>query len=151
MSQIDLVPTLLDLLGQPVPGDLPGKSLAPVLEHSGDARLDEDVCIEWNGPNNGLGDVSGSVQVPDWMETMAPRERIAAATRDPVRTLISPDGWKLNCSPLGEHELYDLHDDPGETRNRAADPEQRPRMQAMADRLRRWQDETNDAVALPRF
>ncbi len=151
VSQIDLVPTLLDLLGQPVPAELSGKSLRHAVERSGDEGLEEHVCIEWNGPNNGLGDVNGSVQVPDWMETMAPRERIAAATRDPVRTVVSPDGWKLNCSPLGEHELYNLAEDPGETNNRAAEAEQRPRMQALADRLRRWQDETNDTIELPRF
>ena len=48
VGHIDLVPTLLDLLGEPVPGHIQGKSLVPAL--AGDASLeDNDVFIEWNG------------------------------------------------------------------------------------------------------
>ncbi|MHC4914200.1 MAG: sulfatase family protein [Planctomycetota bacterium] len=147
-SQIDVVPTLLDLMGQPIPEGLPGRSRRALLEAGGGA-LDEPVFVEWNGPNNGLGDVSGSVQIPEWMTAMAEAGRIRAATTDPVRTVISPDGWKLNCSPLGEHELYDLGADPGETRNVFETESARAR-ELRAD-LAAWQDRAADAVALPGF
>lgn len=91
VSQVDLVPTLLDLLGQPVPANLQGNSWAPYLENP-DRFPARDVFIQWNSPG------------------------------DPVRTIIIPDGFKLNCSPLGEHELYDLVNDPGETCNLIRDP-----------------------------
>ncbi len=145
-SQIDVVPTLLDLLGRPVPGELPGRSRRPLLE-AGGGTLDEPVFVEWNGPNNGLGDVSGSVRIPEWMTTMAEPERIRAATTDPVRTVISPDGWKLNCSPLGEHELYDLDADPGETRN--VFEAERERARELRAELAAWQRRTADAAELP--
>jgi arylsulfatase A-like enzyme len=146
-SQIDVVPTLLDLLGAPVPGDLPGRSRRALLE-AGTGTLDEPVFVEWNGPNNGLGDdVSGAVQIPDWMTELADPERIRAATADPVRTAISAGGWKLNCSPLGEHELYDLGADPGETRN--VFEEAKPRARELRAELAAWQARTADAVELP--
>lgn len=66
---------------------------------------------------------------------------------DPVRTLIAPDGWKLNCSPLGEHELYCLRDDPGECRNLYL--RNRGKAHDLRDAILRWQERTDDTVALP--
>jgi len=147
VSQIDLVPTLLDLMGQPVPESLEGASLRPCFE----GRVETapgDVFVEWNGHNNGLGDVIGQVSIPEPLHELATVEEIIAAITDPVRTVITPDGWKLNCSPRGEHELYNVHRDPFETQNLVG-PEHAPLMQALADRIRRWQERTGDTVALP--
>jgi arylsulfatase A-like enzyme len=154
VSQIDLVPTLLDLMEQPIPDHLEGKSLKPLLEKSGGtagslSEHSENVFIEWNGPNNGFGDVLGQVSIPQVMTTLATKEEIERATRDPVRTVITPDGWKFNCSPLGEHELYNLNDDPLEVRNLAVEPEYQSLMQELAARIRGWQEETGDEVELP--
>jgi arylsulfatase len=148
VSQIDLVPTLLDLMGQPIPDHLQGKSLKALLEKPGDAAHEESIVIEWNGPNNGFGDVLGRVSIHKSMLNLATKEQIERATTDPVRTVITPDGWKFNCSPLGEHELYNLKDDPLETRNLAAEPEYQPYMQELTARIRRWQVETGDTVNL---
>jgi arylsulfatase A-like enzyme len=146
VSQIDVVPTLLDLLGVPAPAHLQGRSLRRAIE-SGRADSGRPVVVEWNGPNNGIADVIGAVQFPDWMAEFAPPERIRAATTDPVRTVVAPDGWKFNGSPLGEHELYDLSRDPLETRNVFA--ERRDVARALRERIVAWQAETGDRVALP--
>jgi arylsulfatase A-like enzyme len=148
VSQVDIVPTLLDLLGQHVPENLQGRSLRPLLETPG-ARAAESVVIEWNGPNNGLGDVKGKVQLPEWMTQAAPAETIRAASLDPVRTVISPDGWKFTCSPLGEHELYHLAEDPYETHNVFNDPANRGVVHRLLGELRAWQRRTADTVRLP--
>jgi len=147
VSQIDLLPTLLDLLGQPVPENLEGTSLRPCVEGHAEAPP-RDVFLEWNGHNNGLGDVIGQVSIPEPLLEMAARDEIIAAITDPVRTILTPDRWKLNCSPRGEHELYNLNDDPFETQNLAG-TERAPLMQALADRIRRWQERTGDTVTLP--
>jgi len=148
VSQIDLVPTLLDLMGQPILDHLQGKSLKPLLQASGDVALDESVFIEWNGPNNGFGDVLGQVSIHPSMLELATREQIERATTDPVRTVITPDGWKFNCSPPGEHELYNLRDDPLETQNLATAPEYRSLMRGLTAQIRRWQERTGDEVEL---
>ena len=148
VSQVDLVPTLLDLMGQPAPDHLQGKSLSPWIEGAADVPPG-DVFIEWNGHNNGLGDVIGKVSIPEYLRGLAPETEIAAAITDPVRTVITPDGWKLNYSPLGEHELYNLGDDPLEMDNLASDPDMRPQMEALVSKIRCWQEETGDGVILP--
>lgn len=146
VSQIDLVPTLLDLLGQPIPDGLEGKSLKPLLEKGQDVTHTEDVFVEWNGHNNGFGDLIGQVSIPDWMRKYASQEEIRAAITDPVRTVITAEGWKFNYSLLGEHELYNLNDDPWETRNLARDAQYKSLMRELAGRIARWQERTSDTV-----
>ena len=46
-SHIDLVPTLLDLMNQPVGSYLPGKSRVPVLRVE-ETLVDDDIFIQWN-------------------------------------------------------------------------------------------------------
>ncbi|MFW6158042.1 MAG: sulfatase [Planctomycetota bacterium] len=143
VSQIDLVPTLLDLMGQPIPDALQGKSLRPQLE--GGASAAGDVFIEWNGPDASIRpapEPDGSVQAGPGRTVS--RKQARAAVADPVRTILAPDGWKYNHSTIGEHELYDLNADPHETDNLAADPQQQSRMADLTGRIRRWQDEVSD-------
>ena len=78
-----------------------------------------------------------------------PHDELEAAILDPVRTVISADGWKPNCSPPGEHELYNLKDDPGETLNIFKDNKDRAR--ELRDEILKWQSRTGDAVGLPQL
>jgi len=138
VSQIDLAPTLVDLLGCPAPPQLQGGSLRAALEGGG-ARGD-GVFIEWNGANTGCltgeAPAGGAAGLP-------------AALTDPVRTVVAADGWKFNCSTVGEHELYDLSADPLEMRNLARHDAQKKRMGDLRDRIARWQQRTGDKVELP--
>ncbi len=125
ISQIDLVPTLLDVMRQPVPEALEGKSLRQAAEGTV-TELDQDIVIEWNGSNG----YSPNVELPD-----ATKEQILESWSDPVRTLVTAQGWRFTCSPLGEHELYDLNVDPGETTNLAARAEHLPLMRRLRGRI----------------
>lgn len=146
VSQIDVVPTLLDLMGQSIPKHLQGKSLRPWIENPG-LMYGDPVFIEWNGPNNGLGDVQGEVQISDWMTEMGTPEQIGAACTDPVRSVITAEGWKFNCSPLGEHELYNLRNDPFETQNVLE--QNKTLAKELRNEILGWQEQTGDAVTLP--
>ncbi len=147
VSQLDLVPTLLDLLGQPLPSHLQGRSWRPGLQ--GDSPFPEgDVLIEWNGPNSGMGDLVGRSTLQETGMEMASVEAALASITDPVRTIVTREGWKLNCSPLGEHELYNLHQDPGEMRNLIRDPGARTLIQDLYHRILAWQSRVDDPADL---
>jgi arylsulfatase A-like enzyme len=146
VSQIDLVPTLLDLLGAPAPTHLQGRSQRPALYGKAGALADT-VFLEWNGPNNGMEAFFNRTPPPAWVSALADPQRIEAANTDPVRTAIAADGWKLNCSPLGEHELYNLAADPLETTNVFG--EHKPVARRLREEIRDWQARTGDAVTLP--
>jgi len=149
VSQVDLVATLLDLMGHTSPDHLQGASLRRAIEEDA-APPQEDVFIEWNGRNaSGLGHVLREDELPGPLAEIATMEEAEEAATDPVRTIVTADGWKLNWSRRGDHELYNLAEDPGERRNLAAESEMRPLMRRLADRIRAWQQEAGDETALP--
>ena len=132
VSQIDLVPTLLDLLGHPIPDHLQGESRAPVLK--GEATLeDNDVFLQWNG----MGDRNLGSPLINRMVSL------------PWRSVITADRWKLNLCAGDQCELYDLDNDPFELNNLFDDPAHRDRIREMAARIRIWQDETGDHAPIP--
>ena len=141
VSHIDLVPTLLELLGQPVPAELPGRSRAPDLAE-GRPWPREDVVVEWNG--DGGRRPSKWVRGGD-LHSSEPWERV----RGPWRTLRAPDGFKLNLCAHEQRELYDLNADSHEEVNLFDAPEHQARIAAMTARLREWQAQTRDSVVLP--
>jgi len=92
-SLVDLAPTALALLDLAVPGDLDGTSLLPVLRGGAAAR---DACA--------------------FVETVDDPRGLR------LKTVVG-DRYKLTCYHGHRFgELYDLHDDPGEIRNRWSDP-----------------------------
>jgi arylsulfatase A-like enzyme len=123
---VRLMPTLLELMGQPIPAHVQGTSLVPLLTDGDTAPDEEAVFIEWNGPWRGGGVYSDVA----------------------VRT-IRQGRWKLNVSANGDCELYDLQDDPEELRNAVADQGRAQTVGRLFDRLRAWQRETDDPVVLP--
>ena len=142
VSQIDIVPTLLDAMGKDIPDYLPGASWLSSL-NSKDGSADRgDVVVEWNGHNNGFGDAIGSVSILDLWRSMASEEEIIDAHTDPVRTIITPDGWKLNYSRRGEHELYNLNDDPYEIKNLAFDLKYSSLVKELYDKIKEWENKT---------
>ena len=126
VSLVRLMPTLLELMGLPIPGHMQGTSLVPLLTGGDTAPDDEPVFIEWNGPWKGGGVYSDGA----------------------VRT-IRQGRWKLNVSANGDCELHDLQDDPEELRNAVVDRGRAQTVGRLFDRLREWQRETDDPVVLP--
>ncbi len=145
VSQIDVVPTLLALMGETPPPELQGTSLGPALETS--VEPERDVFIEWNTDAAKTRPEKAARQMRTFgAEDLGDPEAVAASLGDNVRTVVTPDGWKLNWSQVGEHELYNLPADPLELRNLVGDADQADRVATLRDRIRAWQDRTADPV-----
>ncbi|MHC4329673.1 MAG: sulfatase-like hydrolase/transferase, partial [Planctomycetota bacterium] len=114
VSQIDLVPTLLELMGRSDrAASLPGQSLVPLIKGGEVAR--DYVFIEWN-------------------------------TTPKVRTVVSPDGWKLCLSKEDKCQLFNLGKDPYETTNLYDSGEHEDVIAGLTEKIRAWQKETNDKM-----
>lgn len=137
-SQIDLMPTLLDLMGQPVPEGLHGRSRRDLVETGG--RMDEDVLIQWNCRQP----APDRVYPPYIVDVAGSSERAAAAFGDEVRTLVTPEGWRFTFSPAGDHALFNLRDDPGERVNLARRPEHAALIEDLTGRMRAQQARIGD-------
>ncbi len=135
IGHIDLVPTLLDLLGQTIPGHLQGESRLPVLK--GEAKLeDNDVFIEWNGTSR------------EHQDRAMATPKIDRLNKLPWRSIVS-GRWKLNLCVGDQCELFNLETDPHEQTNLFGDSAQRDRISDLAARIRLWQQRTADTAPLP--
>ncbi|WP_165452240.1 sulfatase-like hydrolase/transferase [Paenibacillus thalictri] len=145
VSQIDLVPTLLEALGQHTSAPLQGESLLPFLQGQA-ARVRDHVFVEWNGSECGLeGHLQKGFMLPCWNH-MATEEQAERAIGAKVRTVITPDMWKYNFSSIGEDELYNLNDDPAETCNLIGDAAYQMRVFQMREKIKEWQRQTGDPL-----
>lgn len=140
MSQVDLVPTLLDLLGgrPEVNSTLAGKSRWTELQ--GHGLKPRPVFVEWN-PNtsdikNPKVPPAGLVEEADWYQ------------RESSRSVLTPDGYKLTLSDRDRPQFFHLAKDPEETRNLVGEASCRPALRAAWEQLEAWQQATGDAVPL---
>jgi arylsulfatase A-like enzyme len=103
VETVDLMPTVLDWCGVPVPAGVQGQSLLPLIRGDAGATGRESVLIQER-------------QAPD----------LAARGLDPAAVTqwgIRTRDWKLIHYPACPYgELYDLRQDPGEFGNLWADP-----------------------------
>lgn len=136
VSHIDFIPTLIDLLGQAPARQCAGISRLPLLR--GEAMRAENIFIEW-APNR--------TKIKK-RTNLAPRPTIKRAIEESTRTVISPEGWKLSLRDKDLNELYNLHDDPGETRNIFSDARYAPIVSRYTDEIHRWQESVNDSLSI---
>lgn len=142
VSHIDFVPTLLDLLGQPPHPQCAGKSLLPLINKEtvvagvSPASLSENVFLEW-APNR--------TKVKKGTK-LARRRMIKRAVEESTRTIVTPDGWKLCLRDKDLNELYNLNDDPFETRNLYADRQYASVVSLLTDELHLWQESAADKL-----
>jgi N-sulfoglucosamine sulfohydrolase len=176
VSELDLLPTLLDVLGIAHDAPLHGKSLKPLIEGQSDAKGHEFIFAEVSGRS--LNQKSGMEEraVLDATHQLILRSRIDepkvinADLRDmkpwinrvygelvrrkadfpaAFRMLQTMDPHALGGNPP-LIELYDLQNDPGQLRNLATDPAAKPQLDRLMTAFRKWHTETNDeAMVIP--
>ena len=122
VSHIDLVPTLMELMGRKDP-ELSGRSLVRVLE--GEHRPDSHAHLEWTA------DTGDSGEGPNG------------------RTVISPDGHKLVLYDSDESMLFDHNKDPLELNNVYGKPEYAAVQSRLRKKIEEWQKQTQDRMVLP--
>ena len=140
VSQVDLVPTLLESLGRRTKADLDGVSLMPVIR--AEEHLFEDVVVEWNEPD-------GAAKQFALYRGGEHEDRFDKVVAAAARSLMTQEGWKLSLSEAGEHELYDLKSDPFETDNLYFKNKAGKKIAELTDRLLQWQRRTGDRVSFP--
>ena len=143
VGHVDIVPTVLDELGVAAPEHLQGTSLTPWLD--GADPPPRPAFVEWTDINYLVHEDLKRDPLPDYLAEVTTRDAGLADLADAVRCIVTPEGWKFCLSPAGQHELYDLNDDPGETANLAFRPEHAERCRDLTARIRDWQVATGDS------
>ncbi len=119
VSNVDIVPTLLELMGKQPPEFLQGRSLLPLV--NGEETDGGPVFMEWHtrpaGPNG--------------------------------RAVVTPDGWKLVLYDADNGLLFDRARDPLEMHNLFYRREYARVRRQLRRHIENWQAKTADTVALP--
>lgn len=139
VSHIDVAPTLLDVMGRKKPEGLPGQSLLALMK-SGKAAKDY-VYIEWNH-------VQGEPSKKRKKSLEKPKNMPVDVSDDFVRTVISPDGWKLCLSDKDKCQLFHLKNDPGETMNLFYTSAHKEIIKDLTKRIHAWQKKVADPVSI---
>ncbi|ACO48038.1 sulfatase [Deinococcus deserti] len=145
LSNVDVVPTLLELLDLPVSPDVQGQSFLNVLDGAGPSGrtevFSEITFHDYYDPRRAIRTEQYKLIVnfcaaPAFMNTSQSwRPRID--TENPVYPMLAYH------PPT---ELYDLHNDPLEYRNLADEPSYRRVHQALLARLHAWMHNTQDPL-----
>jgi arylsulfatase A-like enzyme len=135
VSQIDTVPTLLELMGSKSESNFPGQSLVALLQ--GRQVAQNDVFIQWN---------PGPESVPQTEVVVASTEEIKRLVREHTRTVVSMDGWKLCLSDVDKCQLFNLNNDPAETTNLFYSGQYKDVISRLMGKIHRWQEEIRDNI-----
>ncbi|TVR29518.1 MAG: hypothetical protein EA404_14650 [Spirochaetaceae bacterium] len=144
VNLVDLVPTILEALDQPLPDAIQGKSLYPVL--CGEQPFDgDDVFIQYHEDPRDLyrKQKYEGLLTPELKE---PLERLYA---EPVeeRSVVTRDRWRLTLTQTGEHELYNLNEDPLERVNLYGSRENAAVVKELRAKIKAWQARYGDDAA----
>jgi arylsulfatase A-like enzyme len=126
IEMVDVLPTLLELCGLPIPKPVQGRSFASLLTGTGAYKERDFVFAE-----NVIPEVitNRSLNMP-----YAPGEGVGG-TLHPDAKMLRTQRYKFNYYVGNGGELYDLDQDPGETRNLYEDPRHQGTVREMKDRL----------------
>ena len=117
---VDLLPTVLEWLGRPLPPELDGLSLLPWLEGETPARWRSAAHFEYD-----FRDL-----VHQW-----PEQSLGISSDECYAAILRGERWKYVHFAGLEPLLFDMAQDPGESRNLAKDPAHQATLLACAQEL----------------
>jgi arylsulfatase A-like enzyme len=145
ISQLDIYPTVCELLNIERPGWLQGRSLLPLMR--GEKReLHEELFAEVN--YHAAYEPKRAVRTQRWnyIRHFGDRRRPVLPNCDdgPSKDVWLQNGWRDRN--VEREQLFDLVFDPNETRNVAANPDCSKVLTEMRGRLEAWMQQTDDPL-----
>ena len=150
VSNVDVMPTVLELLGLPVPPNLHGRSFRGLLSREGyspnEVVFAEKTYHTYYDPMRCIRTerwkLIANFEFAPWQETSPDYFNNAKSYVEVSKALDVP--YNIQYHP--PFELYDLRDDPLEQRNLADDDRHEEVRRELIRRLYRWMAETSDPL-----
>jgi N-sulfoglucosamine sulfohydrolase len=145
VSHVDLYPTLCEVAGAPLPEDVHGVSLMPLIRREA-IELRDELFAELT--YHAAYDPQRAIRTRRHKLIRHFGERLLPVMPNvddsPSKDLLLAAGWGQEVRP--RVELYDLLADPGEMRNLAENPLYAELRNALGARLEAWMHETEDPL-----
>ena len=145
VSNIDLLPTLLDIAGAEIPRDIEGKSFLPILKNP-KLSFRQNIFTEKN--YHEIYDPIRSVRTREfkYIRNFEPSEYLYQIPLDIERGLSGQELKDKIKMKRAEEELYDLKNDPNEDNNLINDPAYEAVLIELRQNLVNWMKKTNDPL-----
>jgi N-sulfoglucosamine sulfohydrolase len=145
VSQIDLFPTICELIGAERPDWLQGRSLLPLMRREAES-VNDAIFAELT--YHAAYEPQRAIRTRRWkyIRRFGDRDLPVLANVDdgPTKELFIAGGWPER--PLPREALYDLLFDPAEADNLVGRPLQAPVLEELRGRLEEWMRETGDPL-----
>jgi arylsulfatase A-like enzyme len=146
LSNVDMLPTLLEGAGVGAPENVEGRSFLPLLA-GGDYEPRD--CVYAEKTYHDIYDPMRAVRTERYKYIRSYEHRPWLPLPSDIRRSLS--GRSMSAAyrePRDPGELYDLDTDPLEMTNLIGNPEYEEQHRQLAARLTAWQEETNDPILL---
>jgi arylsulfatase A-like enzyme len=145
VSQIDLFPTICELVGIDPPDFVQGRSIVPVMRKEV-AEVNDAIFAEMT--YHAAYEPQRAIRTKRWkyVRRFGDRELPVLANIDdgPTKDLFIAEGWAER--PLPREALYDLLFDPSESHNLVGEPAHAGVLAELSGRLEAWMLDTGDAL-----
>lgn len=145
ISQIDLFPTVCELLGIAPPSWLEGRSFLPIVRGA-KAEINEEIFAEVN--YHAAYEPMRAVRTQRWKYIRRFHDYahpvLPNCDDGPSKSFWLQNGWARQ--PVVKEELYDVVFDPQERCNLIADPQRQSDLATMRRSLASWMDRTSDPL-----
>jgi arylsulfatase A-like enzyme len=155
VSTADVMPTLCEIMGAPIPHGVQGRSIWPLLQGSDYPEAEfESICSEvgFGGLNYGPGDTID----PNWgimhpPGTILGFDELNPVTQSGTMKMVRQGDWKLTADMMGNFELYNVAKDYYELHNLYRDPSSKEIRDRMMETLVRWTLRTQDDLPVAAY
>jgi len=137
VSLADLLPTICELVDEPIPDGVQGRGLAPLLRGAEFPPAEFD-SIYVEGGFGGLPYTADERPPLHFDYATRTYDELNSMTQSGTTRMVRMADWKLIYDVLGRGELYDLRADPAELHNRWDDPAAAQPRAMLTERLLRW-------------
>ena len=145
VSNVDLVPTILDMLGLAAPDNIQGRSFANLLRQVGYRRRE---MLYAEKTHHTAYEPQRAIRTQTHKLIWNVEAGILNIPGDILRSPIFTQMIQEAVVERPPFELYDLHNDPLERRNLIDDPEHAQTSTALKAQLYQWMQETGDPILL---
>ena len=146
LSNVDVTPTVLDLVGAGAPEDLNGRSFAPLLTGDGEYEPRDAVFHEQTWHSKYMPSRAVRTDRYKYVRTFGDQPLVYM----PAPIFSSPSGREVRDEFYGSQrppeELYDLEADPLEQDNLADDPAHRETLEELRECVDAWMADTDDRL-----
>lgn len=145
VSNIDMLPTILDIIGAKIPQNIEGKSFLPLLKGEKDIFrkeiFAEKTFHEYYDPIRSI-----RTEEFKFIINFEESEILYQIGMDIQQDELGKYMLKLINSPRPKEEVYNLKNDPNEKKNLIDDPSYNETVRILKDKLYEWMSRTNDPI-----